>query len=113
MDIVLLKKAENDLKISRLCQLMNVPIASYYYRSIVKPEAAQHLEALIIIHKENFQAYGRRRMKVALGDQGIQLGIFKIARLMKAGGTIAKVPKKPHYYASGKQRSNIHKQLNR
>jgi putative transposase len=108
-----MKKAENDLKISRLCQLMNVPIASYYYRPIVKPETAQHLEALTVIHKENFQAYGRRRMKVALGDHGIQLGVFKIARLMREAGIIAKVPKKPHYYPSGKQLPNIPNQLNR
>jgi putative transposase len=32
---------------------------------------------------------------------------------MKAVGIIAKVPKKPHYYPSGKQRPNIPNQLNR
>jgi putative transposase len=40
-------------------------------------------------------------MKVALADNGINLGIFKIARVMKQAGIIAKVPKKPHYYPSG------------
>ena len=59
-----MKKADSNLKLLHLCQLMNVPIASYYYRSIDKPETAQYLEALTVIHKENFQVYGRRRMKV-------------------------------------------------
>lgn len=108
-----MKKAENDLKISRLCQLMNVPIASYYYRPVDKPESAQYLEVLTVIHKDNFQAYGRRRMKVALHGLGIQLGVFKISRLMKEAGIIAKVPKKPHYYPSGKQLPNTPNQLNR
>jgi hypothetical protein len=45
---------------------MNVPIASYYYYPIDKPETAQYLDKMKVIHKENFQAYGRRRMRVAL-----------------------------------------------
>jgi putative transposase len=66
-----------------------------------------------VIHKENFQSYGRRRMRVVLNNQGIQIGVFKITRLMKAAGIIAKIPNKPHYYPSGKQWSNIPNQLNR
>ena len=108
-----MKKAENHLKLSHLCQLMNVPISSYYYRPLDKPETAQYLEALTVIHKDNFQAYGRRRMKVALDTQSIQLGVFKISRLMREAGIIAKVPKKPHYYPSGRQLPNISNQLNR
>ena len=34
-------------------------------------------------------------MKIALDDQGIQLGVFKISRLMREAGIIAKVPKNP------------------
>jgi hypothetical protein len=47
---------------------MNVPIANYYYYyyPIDKPETAQYLDKMKVIHKENFQAYGRRRMRVAL-----------------------------------------------
>ena len=108
-----MKKAESRLNISHVCQLMNVPIASYYYHPTDKPETAQYLETMKAIHQENFQAYGRRRMRVALEEQGIQLGIFKITRLMNTAGIIAKVPKKPHYYPSGKQRPNIPNQLNR
>ena len=72
-----MKKAENHLNISHVCQLMDVPIASYYYHSTVKLENAQHLDVMRVIHKENLQTYGRRRMKVALEEQGIQLGIFR------------------------------------
>ena len=46
-------------------------------------------------------------MKTALKDDNINLGVFKISRLMKQAGVIAKVPKKPHYYLSGKENPTI------
>ena len=108
-----MKKVESQLTLTHLCQLMNVPIASYYYRPVDRPETAQYTEALTVIHKENFEAYGRRRMKTALDDEGTKLGEFKISRLMREAGIIAKVPKKPHYYPTGKQLPNIPNHLNR
>jgi putative transposase len=46
-------------------------------------------------------------MKVALADKGINLGIFKIAHLIKQAGIITKVPKKPRYDRSGKHKLKI------
>jgi hypothetical protein len=43
-------------------------------------------------------------MKVSLADYDVNLGVFKIACLMKQAEIIAKVPKKPHYYLTGKQK---------
>ena len=108
-----MRKAEQNLNLSHLCQLFDVPVSSYYYQSVHKPNDAAYRDKLTVIHNENFQAYGRRRMKVALADSGINLGVFKIARLMKQAGIIAKVPKKPHYYPSGKQKPNIPNELKR
>jgi putative transposase len=108
-----MRKAEQNLNLSHLCQLFDVPVSSYYYQSVHKPNDAAYRDKLTVIHNENFQAYGRRRMKVALADNGINLGVFKIARLMKQAGIIAKVPKKPHYYPSGKQKPNIPNELKR
>jgi putative transposase len=87
--------------------LFDVPVSSYYYQSVYKPNDATYRDKLTAIHNENFQTYGRRRMKVALADNSINLGVFKITRLIKQAGIIAKVPKKPHYYPSGKQKQNI------
>ena len=108
-----MRKAEQNLNLSHLCQLFDVPVSSYYYQSVHKPNDAAYRDKLTVIHNENFQAYGRRRMKVALADNNINLGVFKIARLMKQAGIIAKVPKKPHYYPSGKQKPNIPNELKR
>jgi putative transposase len=52
-------------------------------------------------------------MKVSLADYGVNLGVFKIVRLMKQAGIIAKVPKKPYYYLVGKQKPDIPNELKR
>ena len=108
-----MRKADQNLNLSHWCQLFDVPVSSYYYQPVDKPNDAAYRDKLTVIHNENFQAYGRRRMKVALADNGINLGVFKIARLMKQTGIIAKVPKKMHYYPSGKQKPNIPNELKR
>jgi putative transposase len=102
-----MKKADKKHSTSRLCQLFSVPVASYYYPSKDNPQELSYVTRMKEIHRNNHQSYGKRRIKVALENQGIFLGVFKIARLMKSAGIIAKVPKKPHYYPSGKQLPTI------
>ena len=58
-----MKKAESHLNISQVCQLMNVPIASYYYHPTDKPETAQYLDKIKVIQKESFQASLRKYRK--------------------------------------------------
>lgn len=108
-----MKKADKNLNTARLCQLFELPIASYYYIPATKPKEPEYVHTMETIHEENFQSYGRRRMKVALEDEGIYLGTFKVASLMEMAGIVAKIPKKPHYYPSGKQKPNIPNKLNR
>jgi putative transposase len=108
-----MRKADQKINLSHLCQLFDVPVSSYYYRPVGKANDEVYRVKLTAIHNENLQSYGRRRMKYALADNGINLGVFKIARLMKQAGIIAKVPKKPHYYLSGKQKPNIPNELKR
>jgi putative transposase len=111
--IVQMKKADQKLNLSHLCQLFDVPVSSYYYQPVDKPNDTGYREKLTVIHNENLQAYGKRRMKVSLADYGVNLGVFKIARLMKQAGIIAKVPKKPHYYLTEKQKPNSPNELKR
>jgi putative transposase len=108
-----MKKAEKQLNISHLCGLMNIPIAHYYYKPTVNSADVNVVDTMKTIHEDNLHCYGRRRMKTELVKSGIQMGVFKISRLMKDAGIIAKVPKKPHYYPSGKQFPNIPNLLKR
>ncbi len=108
-----MKKAEPQTATERLCRLFNIPLSSYYYSPVSNTDQTQIIEAMKKIHHDHLETYGKRRMTKALRLQGMGIGIFKTARLMKVAGIIAKTPRKPHYYPSGKQRLDIPNLLKR
>jgi len=108
-----MKKAESTMVTQKLCQLFGIPLTSYYYKSVQQPDTDEIFDVMKQIHADNLQSYGKRRMSKALKKQGKNIGVFKAARLMKEACIVAKVPKKPHYYPSGKQMPNIPNLLKR
>jgi hypothetical protein len=40
------------LNLSHLCQLFDVPVSSYYYQSVHKPNDAAYRDKLTVIHKK-------------------------------------------------------------
>jgi transposase InsO family protein len=111
-----MKKADPMLNIQHVCQLFDVPISSYYKRQEVATKNVEKeffISRIIAIHNDNLQCYGRRRMLKSLQKEGINIGIFKVVRLMREAGVIAKIPKKPHYYPSGNEMPNIPNLLKR
>lgn len=111
-----MKKAEPALSIQKTCWLFDVPVSSYYKQQeqvIANPEKDFIISRIRFIHNDNLQCYGRRRMLKALQNEGINIGIFKVARLMKESGVIANIPQKPHYYPSGNEMPNIPNLLKR
>lgn len=108
-----LRKAEPKTSIQKLCQLLELPISSYYYNPIERLENQELKEKMQSIFTQTFETYGKRRMTKALQNEDIQIGIFKVTRLMKTLGLVAKRPKKPHYYPAAKALPNIANLLNR
>jgi putative transposase len=111
-----MKKAEPSLPIELICRLFGISVSTYYERQKApasKPEQALIRQKIESIHERNLHCYGRRRMKKALIKEGINIGVFKIARIMKDANVIAKTPKKPHYYPSGNEKPNIPNLLKR
>jgi putative transposase len=111
-----MKKADPILNIQHVCQLFEVPISSYYKQQevvAVNLEKEFIVSRIIAIHNENLRCYGRRRILKSLQKEGINIGIFKVARLMREAGVIAKIPKKPHYYPSGNELPNVPNLLKR
>ena len=108
-----MKKAEPTMGTQKLCHLFDIPLTSYYYKPVKQPDYDKVLNAMKQIHTDNLESYGKRRMSKALKKQGHNIGVFKAARLMKDAFIVAKVPKKPHYYPSGKQMPNIPNLLKR
>ena len=111
-----MKKADLMLNVERVCRLFGVPISSFYKQQESKTicvEKESMINKIKDIHVENIGCYGRRRMHKSLQNEGINIGIFKVARLMKEAGVIAKIPKKPHYYPSGNEKPDIPNLLKR
>ena len=106
-------KAEPKISIQKLCELLELPVSSYYYKTVMRPEDLELKEKMQEIFTQSFNTYGKRRMVKALQNEDFQLGIFKVSRLMKTLGLVAKRPKKPHYYPVGQALPNIANLLNR
>lgn len=113
--IVEMNKAEAEPKtsISKLCSLFEISLSSRYYKPVISPVNEEVMKTMKQIHQNNFQSYGKRRMSIALAEQGINIGIFKTASLMKKANIVARFPKKPHYYQGGKQKPTIPNLLKR
>jgi len=111
-----MKKADPALNMLHVCQLFNVPVSSYYKRqevAVINLEEERIINLIKTIHNDNLKCYGRRRMFRELKKEDVGIGIFKVARLMREADVVAKIPKKPHYYPSGKEMPNIPNLLKR
>ena len=101
--IRLLSKVEPDSSIQRLCCLLELPISSYYYTPVSRPLDKVITKKMQAIFEDSFHSYGKRRLAFELQKSSFSIGVFKVARLMKTLGLVAKRPKKPHYYTMGKE----------
>lgn len=99
-----MSKAEPKVVIQRLCQLLEFPISSYYYRPVIRLVDEALKKKMNDIFEDSFHSYGKRRLAFELKKETFTIGVFKTAKLMKTLGLIAKRPRKPHYYTAGKER---------
>jgi transposase InsO family protein len=111
-----MKKADKTMNIQRACELFGVSISSYYQNTKPKKNSIE-VDLITLkmqtIHNENIQCYGKRRMQKELRKEGVTIGIFRVASLMKKAGITAVIPKKPHYYPAGSEKPNIPNLLQR
>jgi len=94
-----MKKASSHYTVSELCRVLGVPSSSYYYQTQEPALAKIELVAQIkSIAKETENTYGKRRMQVELASLGHDIGLYRIASLMKKADVVAIRPKRKHYY---------------
>ena len=106
-------KAEEKTSLARICELLEFPISSYYYKPVENTRDMFITERLRALHQEHGERYGKRRMVRVLQKEGIIVSVFKVAKLMRNAGLVAIRPRKPHYYRTGKAFPNIPNLLNR
>ena len=74
-----------------ICRTLGVSRSAHYQRATGKrsPRAVADEQLLTVIrqvHEENFEAYGYRKLHVALRRRGIEVGRDRVKRLMRAHG---------------------------
>ena len=101
--IVEIKKAHPYYKTSELCQIFALAISSHYYH-VNKEESSENkviIDSIKRLDVEHKHAYGKRRIKHELNEEGIEIDLYKVAHLMKVAKVVAIRPKKRHSYPAG------------
>jgi transposase InsO family protein len=96
-----MKKAYKQCSIKDFCKLFRISRSSYYYQIQANKnsdETQKLLKEIKQIAIDTGHTYGKRRIKKALDLKGYQIGIFKVASLMKRANVVVIYPKKKHIY---------------
>jgi transposase InsO family protein len=74
-----------------ICRTLGVSRSAYYQRATGQRSARavadeQQVTVIRRVHEENFEAYGYRKLHLALRRRGIEVGRDRVKRLMRANG---------------------------
>ena len=72
---------------------------SNYYRNRIPPKSEKQVEENAVIHcfEKHQGNYGRIRIKLALANENIQISEYRIGRILKKHGLVAKAGRKRQY----------------
>ena len=90
--------------ITELCAVLEVKVSTYYDQIQNKPVSDEKMRTIKILEQtaiDSNYSYGKRRMKKQLKQEGITIGVYKTASMMKAANIKAIRPQKNHYYPDG------------
>ncbi len=85
--------------VRRMCRLLAVSPAGYYEWRGRGPSARSVAneglrEAIVRTHQESRGTYGRLRVRKALRDSGVDVGVHRVGRLMKSAGIAGISPRR-------------------
>lgn len=82
-----------ELSVRRQCELLELNRASYYYQAA--QESAYNLHLMKLLDEQYMETpfYGRRKMTLWLQEQGHEVNVKRVARLMRVMGIEAIYPK--------------------
>jgi len=104
MKIKELKMANSKYTIKEMCDVFELNQSTYYDQVKEKPFAEEKKKIISILKQtaiETNHSYGKRRMRKQLILEGINIGIYQTASMMKVANIVAIKPKKKHYYPNG------------
>lgn len=72
-----------------MCEVLQIPKSSFYYEAKTRRSEDNVTSIIIDIFKKNRCAYGTRKIKSVLRDQGITVSRRRIGRIMKEQGLVS------------------------
>lgn len=74
-----------------ICRVLDVSASAYYHRAVCPPSDRALCDAWLLglikqTHEDNYDAYGYRKMWIALGRAGHQVGRDQVKRVMRTAG---------------------------
>ncbi len=72
-----------------MCDVLQIPKSTFYYEAQIPRCEEQETKAIVDIFRKNRNAYGTRKLKVKLFEQGLVLSRRRIARLMNEQGLVS------------------------
>lgn len=98
---------EDNISISRQCELLNISRSSWYYKPL--GESEENLKYMRLLDEQYLKTpfYGVRRMTATLQRQGYEVNHKRVRRLMQLMGIRGISPQRQPY--QGSERDNQHK----
>ncbi len=72
-----------------MCAVLQIARSTFYYEAKEQPKEEELTEAIVEIFHQNRKAYGTRKIKVKLREQGFIVSRRRIGRIMKEQGLVS------------------------
>ncbi len=96
--------ANTHFTVKELCAVFEIKPSTYYDQIKDKPLSEEKAKIIKILKRtaiDSNHSYGKRRMKKQLELEGVTIGMYKTASMMKLAQIKAIRPHKKHYYPDG------------
>jgi len=72
-----------------MCDVLQIARSTFYYEAKEQPKEEELVEAIVKIFHKNRKAYGTRKLKVKLREQGFTVSRRRIGRIMNEQGLVS------------------------
>ncbi|WP_232282380.1 IS3 family transposase, partial [Paenibacillus sp. oral taxon 786] len=106
--VAIIQNNRDKYSVSAMCDVLQIAKSTFYYEAKERAKEDELTETIVEIFHKNRKAYGTRKIKAKLKEQGIVVSRRRIGRIMKEQGlvstyTIAQY--KPHKAASNEAKT--------
>ncbi|MFC5986392.1 IS3 family transposase [Marinicrinis lubricantis] len=87
--VAIIRNNRDQYSVSALCDVLQIAKSTFYYEAKEATKEDELTEAIVEIFHKNRKAYGTRKIKVKLQEQGFVVSRRRIGRIMKEQGLVS------------------------